>query len=89
LALGFDMQKDSGTVESEASVAEIDYEAEKRLVRKIDRHIVPVIMLLYLLSFLDRSPVFLNPPTKRHAHYHFLGSILAMHVSMDWRRTWD
>lgn len=33
---------------------EIDYAAEKRLVRKLDIHIIPLIMLLYLLSFLDR-----------------------------------
>ena len=33
---------------------EIDHVAEKKLVRKLDLHIVPVIMLLYLLSFLDR-----------------------------------
>ena len=29
-------------------------EYERRLVRKLDLHIVPVVMLLYLLSFLDR-----------------------------------
>ena len=28
--------------------------AERSLVRKLDLHIVPVIMLLYLFSFLDR-----------------------------------
>ncbi|KAL9123130.1 MAG: hypothetical protein Q9187_000319 [Circinaria calcarea] len=33
---------------------EIDHNAEKRLVRKLDLHIIPVVMLLYLLSFLDR-----------------------------------
>ena len=33
---------------------EIDHAAEKKLVRKLDLHIVPVVMLLYLLSFLDR-----------------------------------
>ena len=32
----------------------IDEEAEKRLIRKLDRWIVPPVMLLYLLSFLDR-----------------------------------
>ena len=29
-------------------------DAEKRLIRKLDLHIIPVVMLLYLLSFLDR-----------------------------------
>ena len=33
---------------------EIDHAADKRLVHKLDRHIIPLIMLLYLLSFLDR-----------------------------------
>lgn len=33
---------------------DIDPVAEKKLVRKLDQHIVPVVMLLYLLSFLDR-----------------------------------
>lgn len=28
--------------------------AEKKLIRKLDLHIIPVVMLLYLLSFLDR-----------------------------------
>lgn len=27
---------------------------EKKLVRKLDRHLVPLIMLLYTVSFLDR-----------------------------------
>jgi len=29
-------------------------EYERKLVRKLDRNIVPVVMVLYLLSFLDR-----------------------------------
>lgn len=29
-------------------------EAERKLVRKLDIHIIPVVMALYLLSFLDR-----------------------------------
>jgi hypothetical protein len=33
---------------------EIDPREEVRLVRKLDRHIIPVVMLLYLFSFLDR-----------------------------------
>lgn len=33
---------------------EIDHAAEKKLVRKLDLYIIPVVMLLYLTSFLDR-----------------------------------
>jgi hypothetical protein len=32
----------------------IDPLFEKKLVRKLDLYIIPVVMLLYLLSFLDR-----------------------------------
>lgn len=35
-------------------LASIDPAAEKRLLRKCDLHVVPVISLLYVLSFLDR-----------------------------------
>lgn len=33
---------------------DIDHVAEQRLVRKLDRWIIPPVMLLYLFSFLDR-----------------------------------
>ena len=32
----------------------IDDQAEKKLLRKCDLHVVPVVSLLYVLSFLDR-----------------------------------
>lgn len=35
-------------------VLSVDHAAEKRLLRKLDLFIIPPIMLLYLLSFLDR-----------------------------------
>ena len=35
-------------------VPSIDHAAEKRLLRKLDLFIIPPVMLLYLLSFLDR-----------------------------------
>jgi hypothetical protein len=31
--------------------------AERKLVRKLDLHIIPVVMLFYVLSFLDRYSV--------------------------------
>ena len=37
-----------------AEYATIDPAEERKLVRKLDAHIVPVVMLLYLLSFIDR-----------------------------------
>lgn len=42
---------DIGTSQSEFAVV------EKRLVRKLDLHVVPLVTALYLLSFLDRSNV--------------------------------
>lgn len=42
-------------VDDGSYIESIDLAAEKKLVRKLDRHIIPIIMLLYLLSFLDRS----------------------------------
>lgn len=32
----------------------IDPQAERKLLRKLDLHLIPLVMLLYLFSFLDR-----------------------------------
>lgn len=45
---------DGTLADEERSGDFFDPAAEKRLVRKLDRHIIPIVMLLYLLSFLDR-----------------------------------
>jgi len=47
-----------GEREVEVAISQ-DSEYEKKLVRKLDRNIVPVVMTLYLLSFLDRLAFFL------------------------------
>ena len=39
------------------TLVDIDHIAETELVRKLDRHIVPIVMLLYLFSFLDRQKI--------------------------------
>jgi len=36
---------------------EIDHDEEMALVWKLDRHIAPVAMILYLIAFLDRSNI--------------------------------
>lgn len=36
---------------------ELDPEAEKRLLRKLDLRVVPVLWFLYMLAFLDRSNI--------------------------------
>ncbi|ESK83748.1 mfs [Moniliophthora roreri MCA 2997] len=53
-----DLEKIPGEKESASySIEEIDPEAEKRLVRRLDRRIVPSSMIIYLLCFLDRSNI--------------------------------
>jgi hypothetical protein len=41
-------------VKSTDSVPDIDPAAEKRLLLKLDIHVVPILMFLFLLAFLDR-----------------------------------
>jgi len=54
--------REKGDVEAVAPVgavrmADIDPEVEKRVVRKFDKHMVPLLATLYLLAFLDRSNI--------------------------------
>jgi MFS family permease len=46
--------KDIDGSEIERQLGEVDPVAEKKLVRKLDMFLIPVVMLLYLFSFLDR-----------------------------------
>ncbi|KIW05498.1 uncharacterized protein PV09_03381 [Verruconis gallopava] len=46
----------SGDV-ANAEQPNIDPDIEKRVVRKLDRSVLPLVMVLYLLSFLDRSNI--------------------------------
>lgn len=41
-------------VKSETPLPTISSPAEKRLLRKLDIHVVPILMILFLLAFLDR-----------------------------------
>ena len=47
------------TVHHNTAPIDIDHEAEKLLVRKVDRYVIPVVMITYLLCFLGTycSPV--------------------------------
>lgn len=54
-----DAEKDAGQetiehVKSAHSSSTSDGSAEKRLLWKLDIHVVPILMLLFLLAFLDR-----------------------------------
>ncbi|KKY18312.1 putative retrograde regulation protein 2 [Diplodia seriata] len=44
----------SETSDSRPESLDIDYEAEKKLLRKLDWHILPIVAPLYVFSFLDR-----------------------------------
>lgn len=44
-----------GASTEEAGSSQIDHVAEQKLIRKLDRHIIPIVMLLYVFSFLDRQ----------------------------------
>ncbi|KAK1237269.1 hypothetical protein MKX08_002894 [Trichoderma sp. CBMAI-0020] len=63
---GVDQVMEAGNVEKGLSPVQdenavdqhvIDAELERRVVRKTDRNLVPLVMALYLLAFLDRSNV--------------------------------
>lgn len=45
---------DISSEEPQTILAELDPHDEKRLVRKCDRHVIPILTILYLLAFLDR-----------------------------------
>ena len=45
------------SIESDSRSTEVDHVAEKKLLRKLDLQIIPLILLLYLFSFLDRFGV--------------------------------
>jgi hypothetical protein len=53
---GLEKAGDHKTIEHVKSdtLAEIDRSAEKRLLWKLDIHVVPILMFLFLLAFLDR-----------------------------------
>ena len=54
-----DVEKDGSAElkESNTAAIRIDPEEEKRVVRKIDLRVMPLVTFLFLLSFLDRSNI--------------------------------
>jgi hypothetical protein len=47
-------EKEKDGVEEGSQDPELGSKREKALVRKLDLHLIPLVMLLYLFSFLDR-----------------------------------
>lgn len=54
-----DSDQDGAKIEKGSSTTThtIDPAMEKRVIRKLDLHVVPLVMALYLLAFLDRSNI--------------------------------
>ncbi len=48
---------DSEEEDEEAYVSTLTAEQERKVIRKVDLHMLPWMCLLYLLSFLDRSAI--------------------------------
>ena len=57
---------------------------EKKLLRKLDLHLLPGVTLLYLLSFLDRSN---GDPPPSSPRLHLIPFQLEMPVSKVWPQT--
>jgi hypothetical protein len=51
------MKRENDDVEAAPVAEEIDPVIEKRVRRKLDLHIVPLLSALYLFAFLDRSNI--------------------------------
>lgn len=54
--------REVSSLKPDSEPIEIDHVAEKKLVKKLDLYIVPIVMLLYLFSFLDRQVSILECP---------------------------
>jgi hypothetical protein len=66
----------------------IDKKKERQLVRKLDRYIVPVVMLLYLLSFLDRYHSLYTSMATKFRLTTSQESTSAMPDFTAWKRIW-
>jgi hypothetical protein len=50
-------QSPTSSDESQTEVSVLDKDVEKRLLRKLDLHIIPILWLIFMLAFLDRTNV--------------------------------
>jgi hypothetical protein len=56
--------QESSSIEANIS----DKDAEKRLLRKLDMRIVPILWLMFMLAFLDRTNVCYSIPRADSTH---------------------
>jgi hypothetical protein len=50
-------QSPTSSDDSQTEVSVLDKDVEKRLLRKLDLHIIPILWLIFMLAFLDRTNV--------------------------------
>ena len=59
-------KRSNSSAEAEAQYVELDEKESARVLRKVDMRLVPMLSLLYLVAFIDRSNSTLPPyPTLR------------------------
>jgi hypothetical protein len=64
-------------------------DAEKRLLRKMDMHLVPVVWFMYVMSYLDRANIGnakVSPPTSPNPTRYML-TWRSISRQEEWRRT--
>jgi hypothetical protein len=51
------LEHERGLSEADEQMPPLDSQAEKRLVRKCDLHVLPPITLIFFLAFMDRTNI--------------------------------
>lgn len=76
-----------GVLANHGSSLAVDKETEKRLLKKLDRRIIPICCWIYLMNFMDRGEQ-TKLPLRRRAAAYIKQSVLAMRVCTGSSRTW-
>jgi hypothetical protein len=62
-------------------------EEEKRMVRKVDLHMMPILWLMYIMNYLDSTSTSLDSVRLRSAAHNQQGQTLATPKSLAWMWT--
>ncbi|KXJ93612.1 major facilitator superfamily domain-containing protein [Microdochium bolleyi] len=57
LESGLEHDESTGKSQPTGSIISVDEEADKKLLRKCDMHLIPPLMAIYFLSFMDRTNI--------------------------------
>lgn len=80
----------SATVEN-ANVPVVDEETERRLMKKLDRRIIPVCCWIYLMNFMDRGELRTRLPSRyltTFANFMCAQLVSATRVFSESKRIW-